>query len=66
MAPSLLVIDLDNVSPAREPRGEISRKNATGTHQGKEEGKTLVVPVVGAWDADYCYAVVVPERPARD
>ena len=49
-----------------ENHGVKSAEKTPGTHQGKEEGKTLVVPVVGAWDADYCYAVVVPERPARD
>ena len=66
MATSVLVIELGNTSPSREPPGDISTRNATGSHQGKEERRTLVVPAVGAWDADDHYMVVVPERPARD
>jgi hypothetical protein len=61
-----MVVELEDISPSRKPPGEIRKKNATGTHQGKEEERPLVVPVVGAWDAGYCYAVVVPDRPARD
>jgi hypothetical protein len=60
------MIELENISPSGKPPGEIRKKNATGNHQGKEEERPLVVPVVGAWDAGYCYEVVVPERPACD
>jgi hypothetical protein len=61
------VIEIEGPVPSRQPPGDIRLRNATGSWQGKKERKTFPLPVVGAWDAvDYCYVVVVPERPALD
>jgi hypothetical protein len=59
MAPSLRVVEFGNTSPSKESLCETRTINATGSHQGKEERRTLVVPVVGAWGADDRYVVVV-------
>jgi hypothetical protein len=60
-------IEFKNTSPSTEQPGDISTKNATGSHQGQKERGTLAVPVVGAWDAvDHYVIVVPPEKPLRD
>jgi hypothetical protein len=51
-------------SPSSSPLGDISTRNTTGSHQGKEGKKTHALLVMDAWDdTDDPCVLVTPEDP---
>jgi hypothetical protein len=57
------VNQIEIISPSSPPPGDISTKNTTGSHQGKEERKTHALLVMDAWDDtdDPCVLVILED-----